>query len=311
MRRALTKTLREIAEFDARIVLLTADLGFMVLEEFAEAYPSRFYNVGVAEANMIGIATGLASSGYIPFTYSIATFASMRCYEQIRNGPILHGLPVRIVGVGGGFEYGHAGYTHHALEDLGIARIQPGLTVIAPADHLQASTAIRMTYDLPGPIYYRLGKRDDYILPGLNGRFRLGRVETIRTGSDILVLTLGSISIEAVKAAELLASQGIEATICVVSSLRPAPLEDLLELLERFKIVLTVEEHYSEGGLGSLVSEIAAEAASGCKVMRCGIKTMPASVCGSEACLRNANGLGADGIFKSALTAMGMPLNER
>ena len=125
MRRALTKALCELADSDPRVVLMTADLGFMVLEEFAKSYPSRFFNVGVAEANMIGLATGLAASGFIPFTYSIATFASMRCYEQIRNGPVLHGLPVRVVGVGGGFEYGHAGYTHHALEDLGIARIQP------------------------------------------------------------------------------------------------------------------------------------------------------------------------------------------
>jgi transketolase len=290
---------------------MTADLGFMVLEEFAKAHPSRFFNVGVAEANMIGLATGLAASGFIPFTYSIATFASMRCYEQIRNGPVLHGLPVRIVGVGGGFEYGHAGYTHHALEDLGIARIQPGLTVIAPADHLQASAAIRMTYDLPGPIYYRLGKRDDYVLPGLEGRFRLGRVETIRTGSDILILTLGSISAEAVKAGELLALQGIQATVCVVSSLRPAPVEDLAQLLARFRVTVTVEEHYSEGGLGSLVSEIAAESASICRVVRCGVKAMPASVCGSEACLREASGLAAEGILKSVMAALGAPLNDR
>jgi transketolase len=290
---------------------MTADLGFMVLEEFAKAHPSRFFNVGVAEANMIGLATGLAASGFIPFTYSIATFASMRCYEQIRNGPVLHCLPVRIVGVGGGFEYGHAGYTHHALEDLGIARIQPGLTVIAPADHLQASAAIRMTYDLPGPIYYRLGKRDDYLLPGLEGRFRLGRVETLRTGSDILILTVGSISAEAVKAAELLVLQGIQATVCVVSSLRPAPVEDLVGLLARFRVTVTVEEHYSEGGLGSLVSEIAAESASICRVVRCGVKAMPSSVCGSEACLREASGLGADGILKSAMAALGAPLNDR
>jgi transketolase len=132
-------------------------------------------------------------------------------------------------------------------------------------------------------------------------------VETIRTGSDILMLTLGSISAEAVKAAELLALQGIEATVCVVSSLRPAPKEDLVELLARFKVALTVEEHYAEGGLGSLVSEIAAESASICRVVRCGIKAMPASICGSEACLRDANGLGADGILKSAMAAIGAP----
>ena len=175
MRHAFAKALYDIAESDERIVLMTADLGFMVLEDFAQAYPSRFYNVGVAEANMIGLATGLAASGFIPYVYSIATFASMRGYEQIRNGPILHHLPVRVIGVGGGFEYGHAGFTHHALEDLAIARVQPGLAVVAPADHLQASAAIRLTYDLPGPIYYRIGKREDYVLPGLEGRFRLGR----------------------------------------------------------------------------------------------------------------------------------------
>jgi transketolase len=196
MRHAFAKALYDIAESDERIVLMTADLGFMVLEDFAQAYPSRFYNVGVAEANMIGLATGLAASGYIPFVYSIATFASMRGYEQIRNGPILHHLPVRVIGVGGGFEYGHAGFTHHALEDLAIARVQPGLSVVAPADHLQASAAIRLTYDLPGPIYYRIGKREDYVLPGLEGRFRLGRAEVVREGTDILIVTIGSISAE-------------------------------------------------------------------------------------------------------------------
>ncbi len=105
MRRACVKTLGQIASTDPRIMLLTADLGFTVLEEFSASYPLRFVNVGVAEANMIGLATGLASCGYVPFVYSIATFASMRAYEQIRNGPVLHNLPVRIIGVGGGFEY--------------------------------------------------------------------------------------------------------------------------------------------------------------------------------------------------------------
>lgn len=304
MRRAFAKALYDIAESDERIVLMTADLGFMVLEDFAAAYPSRFFNVGVAEANMIGLATGLAASGYIPFVYSIATFASMRGYEQIRNGPILHNLPVRIIGVGGGFEYGHAGFTHHALEDLAIARVQPGLTVIAPADHRQASEAIRATYDLPGPIYYRIGKREDYVLPGLEGRFRLGGVEVVRDGPDILIVTLGSISAEVVKAADSLAEKGVGATIAVVSSLRPAPSHDLSNLLERFRVSLTVEEHYTEGGLGSLVCEIEAEAQTNCRIIRCGVRTLPTSVCGSEKSLRDANGLSAEQICKTALKAL-------
>ena len=305
MRRAFAKALYDIAESDERIVLMTADLGFMVLEDFAQAYPSRFFNVGVAEANMIGLATGLAASGYIPFVYSIATFASMRGYEQIRNGPILHNLPVRVIGVGGGFEYGHAGFTHHALEDLAIARVQPGLTVIAPADHLQASSAIRLTYDLPGPIYYRIGKREDYVLAGLEGRFRLGRADVVREGPDILIVTLGSISAEVVKAADKLAEKGVGTTICVVSSLRPAPYGDLCDLLGRFPVSLTVEEHYTEGGLGSLVCEIVAETQANCRIIRCGVRALPTSVCGSEGSLREANGLSAEGICKTALTALG------
>src|SRR2546421_8509146 len=150
MRRAFINTLVELAEHDPRIMLLTGDLGYLALEPFSERFPDRFFNVGVAEQNMVGLATGLAEAGFIPFVYSIVTFASLRPYEFIRNGPILHRLPVRIVGVGGGFEYGPQGLSHHGLEDVGVMRVQPGMTVVAPADHRQMATALRATWDLPG-----------------------------------------------------------------------------------------------------------------------------------------------------------------
>ena len=134
MRAAFATTLAELAERDQRILLLTGDLGYRALEPFSERFPRRFFNVGVAEQNMVGLATGLAECGFVPFVYSIATFASLRAYEFIRNGPVAHGLRVRIVGVGGGFDYGSAGPTHHGLEDVGVLRLQPGLTVVAPAD---------------------------------------------------------------------------------------------------------------------------------------------------------------------------------
>jgi transketolase len=244
---------------------------------------------------MIGLATGLAASGYIPFVYSIATFASMRGYEQIRNGPILHHLPVRVIGVGGGFEYGHAGFTHHALEDLAIARVQPGLTVIAPADDAQAANALRMTYDISGPIYYRLSKQDNWVLPNLQGEFRLGRVETVREGRDLLILSIGSICSEALNAATILASKGIEATVVVVSSLRPAPVDDLTRLLKYFPVIATIEEHYMCGGLGSLVSELVAENGGQCRVLRFGIPDTPRT-CGSAGFLRDIAGLSAEKI---------------
>lgn len=252
---------------------------------------------------MVGLATGLAACGYLPFLYSIATFASMRGYEQIRNGPVLHELPVRVVGIGGGFEYGHAGPTHAALEDLGIARCQPGLTVIAPADDAQASAALRATYDLPGPIYYRLSKEKCPSLPGLDGRFRLGRMELIREGGDAAIMSIGSITAEAVAAAELLAAEGVRTAVAVVSSLRPAPVKDIEEFVARGSAVVTVEEHYREGGLGSLVAEVAAGLGAGCKVMRLGVSDLASALAGSTRFLRERNGLSAEGIARAVREA--------
>ena len=268
MRKAFVHTLAQLAENDPRILLLTGDLGFMALEPFADAHPTRFFNVGVAEQNMIGLATGLAEGGAIPFVYSIVTFALLRPYEFIRNGPIQHRLPVRIVGVGGGFEYGSAGASHHGLEDIAVARAQPELTVIAPADHQQARTALLATWDLPGPVYYRLGKDDVTTVPELNGHFELGRAQMLRRGTDLVILTMGSVAVEAARAADLLAARGISATVMVLASINPAPSDDVVDALADAHVALTVEAHYRNGGLGSLVSEIVAERALPCRVVR-------------------------------------------
>ena len=162
-----------------------------------ERFPERFFNVGVAEQNMVGTATGLAEGGYIPYVYSIATFASMRAFEFIRNGPILHRLPVRIVAVGGGWEYSTAGPTHHGIEDVGIMRTQPGIALVVPADPQQVRTAMLATGDLTGPVYFRIGKDDKAHVPGLDGRFRLGRLEVVCDGADLLILAMGSVASEA------------------------------------------------------------------------------------------------------------------
>jgi transketolase len=300
MRKSFVRALVELAAHDPAVVLMTADLGYMVLEEFAEAYPQRFFNVGVAEANMVGLATGLASCGYRPYVYSIATFASMRPYEQIRNGPLLHDLPVRIVGVGGGFEYGAGGITHHALEDLSIARVQPGLRIIAPADPQQAYQAITQTHALSGPTYFRLGKKDDYALAGLNGAFSLGKLDIIRHGSAVLFVSLGAITREVLGAADLLASRGLSSTVAVVSSLRPAPSRELIGVLSQFDHVITVEEHYIDGALGSLVCELVAENSIACHVTRLGVVRAAPEQCGSESYLRGLHGLDAQGIAAAA-----------
>src|SRR5512145_1982149 len=142
MRTAFIKTLVELARHDEHILLLTGDLGYMVIEPFAAAFPDRFINAGVAEQNMVGMATGLAEAGFIPFVYSIAPFAALRPFEFIRNGPVYHRLPVRIVGVGQGVEYGFNGHSHFGVDDVGVLRTQPGLAIVAPADDLQTRMAL-------------------------------------------------------------------------------------------------------------------------------------------------------------------------
>jgi transketolase len=304
MRSAFIRTLEELAERDQRILLLTGDLGYMVLESFAEKFPERFFNLGVAEQNMVGVATGLAEAGFTPFVYSIATFAALRPFEFIRNGPILHHLPVRIVGIGGGFEYGVNGASHFGLEDVSLMRGQPGMTVIAPADHEQARAALLATWDLPGPVYYRIGKDDSARVPRLGGRFELGRAQVIREGDDLLLIAMGSIASEAAAAAEALSAQGISCTVLVVASMSPAPADDLAEVLARFPVALTIEAHYVVGGLGSLVSEVIAERGLRCRVIRCGVKDSPNGWSGSQSYLLQTNGLSSDMLVASGLNAL-------
>ncbi len=304
MRAAFANTITELAERDPRILLLTGDLGYMALEPFSDKFPQRFINVGVAEQNMIGLSTGLAEAGFIPFVYSIVTFAALRPYEFIRNGPVLHHLPVRIAAIGGGYEYGPAGPTHHGLEDVGVMRLQPGLTLVAPADAQQARTVILKTWDIAGPVYYRLGKDDKTIVPGLDGRFELGRAQYIREGNHLLFVTMGNVTSEVAAAAELLAVQEVNCTVLVVASLNPAPVQDLVEALARFETVLTVEAHYVVGGVGSLVSEVAAEHGLGCRVVRCGVKNSPTGTTGSQNYYYKQNGLTRQALVETALQAM-------
>lgn len=301
MRAAFVEAITELAGADERVFLLTADLGWSVLERFAERFPERFVNVGVAEQNMIGVATGLAQVGFVPFAYSIATFASMRGYEQLRNGPILHGLPVRLIGIGGGFAYGHAGPSHHALEDLVLGRLQPGLTVIAPADPAQTRTVVRMTAGMAGPVYLRIGKGGNPELPGLDGRFALGRPELVREGRDLLFLACGSVAGNALAAAALLEGRGPSAGVAVLAHVGFRASPELRSLLSRYPAVVTVEEGFSAGGLGSLVAETVVEHGLDCRVAIRGVGEPLAERSGSPAYLVERSGLSAQALAEAAV----------
>jgi transketolase len=301
MRNTFINTLVEIAKEDPRVFLLTGDLGYTALEPFADTFPDRFLNAGAAEQNMVGVATGLAEAGYIPFVYSIATFATLRPYEFIRNGPIVHRLPVRIVGVGGGTEYGHNGLSHYAVEDVAVMRAQPGISVFAPADSQQTKTVLRDTWNLAGPIYYRLGKDDRKIVPNLNGRFTLGKAELIRDGQNILIASMGAAAFEAEQAVEELNKRGVKCAHMVVASINPAPFSDFAEVFKRFDTILTVECHYRSGGLNSLVSEFVAEHGLKCRVARCAIEAQVQAITGSQQYLNSLYGLSTEQIIESAM----------
>ncbi len=305
MRGAFIRTLVDLAAEDTRIVLLVGDLGYTVIEPFVDRYPDRYFNVGVAEQNMVGVATGMAEAGYIPFIYSIATFASLRGYEFIRNGPLIHNLPVRIIGVGGGFEYESAGITHHALEDIAVMRTQPGMQVIAPADFEQARSALLETWQDTGPIYYRLGKNDKDQIPGLNGVFNRGQAELLRSGKDLLLVSTGSISREIVEAADRLQEKGVDAGVAILASLNPINVDAVSALLADYPLIVSVEAHNVNGGLGSLLAEIIAERGLLGTLIRLGVSKLLSGLTGSEAYLNRTQRIDADSIVSTVIQAAG------
>jgi transketolase len=304
MRKAFVESLVLAAREDPRIALLTADLGYMALEPFIEEFPDRFFNVGVSEQNLIALATGLAEAGSIPFCYSIVNFSVLRPYEFIRNGPIVHQLPVKIVGMGGGMDYSTNGVSHYGIEDVGVLRVQPGIAIYTPADGEQTRTLLSSTASLPGPAYYRLGKDDRLVVPGLNGSFNQGKPEVLREGDDVLLLAMGGIALEAVEAADLLARRGIPAGVAVVSTLQPADEAFLADLMRPYRVVLSVEAHYRVGGIGSLAAEIIAGFDLPVRLVRCGLDRVPDGVTGSLPFMYSRYGIGREELAQAALSAL-------
>lgn len=254
MRQAFIETLCRLAEKDERIWLLTGDLGYAVLERFRDCFPERFVNMGVAEQNMVGVATGLALCGKIVFTYSIANFAFMRCLEQIRNDACYHNANVKIVAVGGGIAYGPQGYTHHAVEDLAIMRALPNITVMAPDDPVETSLATQAVVERSGPCYLRLGKAGKPIVP-LSSEFHVGKPIMVRDGTDVTLVSTGGTLPGAIEAADRLGRRGLQARVLSMHTLKPVDAESLLSMLSQAPVVVTIEEHNPSGGLGTVIAE--------------------------------------------------------
>lgn len=287
MRSAFFETLLDLAAHDDRIWLVTGDLGFSVIERFAAQFPDRFINAGVAEQNMTGIAAGLALSGKVVFTYSIANFPVIRCLEQIRNDVCYHRLNVKVVAVGGGLAYAGMGYSHHAVEDLAMMRVLPHMTVLAPGDPVETRWATRTVAALDGPAYLRLGKSGETVVHHQTPEITLGQSLLVQPGEGATIFSTGGMLPDAAKAATQTG-----AALWSVPSIAPFDAATVVAEARRIGRIITVEEH-GEGGLGSLVSEALATAGVAAKLRLVRLPREPIAIAGTQAELRAHYGLSA------------------
>jgi len=252
MKLAFVNKLIEQAEADPRVMLLTGDLGYQIFDEFAERFGPRFINVGVAEAQMTLAAAGLAFEGFKPVTYSIASFTTARCFEQIKLSVAYPNLPVVIVGAGGGYAYSHSGVTHHAGEDMAILSSLPGMTVVAPGDANEIEQLLPQVMELPGPSYFRIGRGREPTYKRAEPAI-LGKARLLQDGRDIALISTGEIAGELISALEILKQRGIEPIAYQFHTVKPLDTNTLDALFVKVDKVVVIEEHVSYGGLGSQV----------------------------------------------------------
>jgi transketolase len=258
--------LAEMAEKDSDVVVVSQDLGHF--RPFSDRFADRFFDLGVSEANLIGVAAGLARAGKRPFVLAMASFVSTRAFEQIRVDCGYNRNAVKIIAPCSGLEAGHWGPTHHAVEDLGLLRMVPGMTVLCPADPGEASRAVVAAAQVEGPVYVRLG----YLLPieGYTGEFEIGRAALMREGSDVAIMATGASVAEAITAHGLLQEQGISARVLNMHSIKPIDRETIARAAAEIGRIVTVEEHFVEGGLGGAVAEVLAGLGKG-RLLRLGL----------------------------------------
>jgi transketolase len=295
MRTSFIETLCHVAEHDPRVWLITGDLGYSVLEKFADKFPNRYLNAGVAEQNMIGVAAGLAMTGKVVFAYSIANFPTLRCLEQFRNDVCYHRLNVKIVAVGCGLAYGGHGYTHHGVEDIGVMSLLPHVTVMAPGDPVETRWATRTLVERAGPAYLRLGKAGEPIIHNFEPAFEVGKAVQVVDGNDATLISTGGMLDMAVKVASILALRGIAIRVLSMPTLRPIDETRIIAEAKRTGRIITLEEH-GPGGLGTMAGECLAQAGLGVRFVPMRLTPEPTLCAGSQAYLCGWHGLSLESI---------------
>lgn len=300
MRAAFFESLEELYQKNSDIFVLTADLGYRLFDNFKMKCEERFYDVGVAEANMIGIASGLALTGKNVYCYSIIPFLIMRAFEQIRIDIAYHNLNVKLVGVGGGFTYGREGFTHFGLEDFALVRPLPNVAVVVPADPFEARCLAKISYEYKGPMYIRLGKTGEPAIHNWTPDFQIGKPLVIKEGKDIALFAIGSMVSVGKEVAGLLGEMGINPTVINMHTLKPFDKATVNQIASTHKALFSLEEHYTDGGLGTALAEVLLENRYSGLFKRFGIDRLDKHI-GSSDYLRAKYGLTAGEISKKIL----------
>ena len=304
MRKEFIAEVTRVAKSDPRVILVTGDLGFGVLDEYAEMLPHQFINAGVAEQNMMSMSAGLAAAGYRVLVYSIGNFSTLRCLEQIRNDVCYHNLDVTVVSVGSGFSYGALGYSHHAIEDIAVMRGLPNLQILSPSDSIEARAVARWVLQSSGPSYVRLGKDASHYETDLQTVPDITQPVPLRNGNDLVLLGTGSIMTEVLKAADLLEERGVYATVFSCPRIKPFGAAFLRHLSLNVPW-FSIEEHCLDGGFGSVILEAINDVGLEKRIVRLGVDHNTTGVVGSDSYLRQQNGLDAASIVEKVVAARG------
>ena len=305
MRNAFADEVTKLAAEDNRVVLLSGDIGNRLFDKLRAQSPERFMNCGVAEANMMGVAAGMASTGLRPIVYTITPFTTTRCLEQIRVDVAYHNVPVVIVGTGSGLSYASLGPTHHSLEDFAIFRAIPHLQILAPYDAPSLRAVLRDAIASGKPTYIRIGKKGEKdVMPGVTAA-GLGKTLTAREGRDVCILTVGTIAGDAIKAADTLKQDhGLTPEVILFNTVKPLDTALLEKLAAKFKTIVTVEEHSKIGGFGEAIASFLAQKGLHNQIVCLGTRDEFMHVVGSQEYARAVYDIDAPSIVKAVRQAL-------
>ena len=306
------QALVELGRAHPEVVALTADLAKSTkIGDFQKEFPDRFFNVGIAEQDMFGIAAGMAKAGLVPFLSTFSIFASMRAADQLHTDLCYQNINAKVIATHSGTSFGQAGSTHHAICDLAVTRAIPNLTVICPADGYETYNAVMKAYETPGPFYIRINRGFDRVLyKDSDYGYEVGKAVTVHEGTDITVIACGSCVFQALEAAKFLdENEGIKVRVLDMHTIKPIDKEAILKAVMDTRRIITVEDHNIVGGLGSAVAEVVVESGKACAFKKCGIEDKFAPI-GLHEDIMNMLGIDSTGIINAVREVMKKDFEE-